>query len=264
MNIVLRELRANLKSLLIWSGCIAALIAVMMTEFEAYYDNPEMAGVLDAMPKALMAAFSLIGPNLTTLSGFVSIASVYFYIILGIFAVLLGSSIISKEERDKTAEFFLTLPVSRTRILSSKLIAAVINCMFIIGVTAVSLYGASIRYNPDQEFLNFLGLLMLALFIIQLIFLSIGMCMAAFIKRYKQSGNYSVAILLITYVISVVISLYSKVDFLKYITPYKYFEASSIVINGELELKYLVISAGIITAGMIGTFTFYPKRDLHI
>ncbi|MDC7226817.1 MAG: ABC transporter permease subunit [Spirochaetales bacterium] len=264
MNIVLRELRSNLKSLIIWSGCMATLILIMMMEFEAYYDNPEMAGLLDAMPQALMKAFSIAGPNLTTLIGFVSIASVYFYIMLGIFAVLLGSSIISKEERDKTAEFFLTLPISRTRAISAKLIAAVINCLLLTGVTAAALYSSAAPYNPDQEFLRFFRLLMSALFIIQMIFLSTGMCTAAVIKHYKKSGNYSVYTLLTAYIISVVISMDNKIDFLKYFTPFKYFEAQYIAASGELELKYLIISAVIIIAGFTGTYLIYPKRDLYI
>ncbi|MBI9109113.1 MAG: ABC transporter permease subunit [Spirochaetales bacterium] len=264
MNIIKRELRSHLRSLLIWCGSIIALIAIMMSEYEAFYDNPEMSTVLDAMPKALMVAFSMAGANLTTLSGFVSMASVYFYIMLGIFAVIIGSSIISKEERDKTAEFFLTLPVSRERVLFGKLIAAIINCILVNAVTAASLIVCAARYKPDHEFFSFMGLLMLALFILQLIFLSVGMFLAAILKRYKQSGYYSIAILFGAYIISITIGLTDKVDFLKYATPFKYFEAQYLLNHGELEVKYLIISAVIIAAGLFGTFYIYPKRDLHI
>jgi len=264
MNIIKRELRANLKSLLIWSGCITAIIAIMMTEFEAFADNPEMASLFDAMPEAIMTAFSLAGANLTTLSGFVSMASVYFYIMLGIFAVILGSSIISKEERDKTTEFILTMPVSREKIIISKLIAAIINCIAINLVTAVAILATAAVYNPDNDFLKFFGLLMAALFILQLIFLSIGMLLSAVMKRYKRSGYVSIAVLLGTYIISIVIALTDKIDFMKYITPFKYFEAQYLLNHGQLEVKYLIISSVIIAAGILGTFFFYPRRDLHM
>lgn len=264
MNIIKRELRANLKSLLIWSGCISATIVIMMTEFEAFAGNPEMASLFDAMPEAIMTAFSLAGANMTTLSGFVSMASVYFYIMLGIFAVLLGSSIISKEERDKTSDFILTMPVSRQGVLLSKLTAAIINCMIVNGVTAATVLAAAAPYNPDNDFLKFLGLLMTALFILQLIFLSIGMCLAATVKRYKKSGYYSITVLLVTYLISIVLSLTDKIDFMKYVTPFKYFEAQYLLNHGELEVKYLIISSAIIAVGIFGTFFFYPRRDLQM
>lgn len=264
MNIIKRELRANMKSLLIWSGCIFAFIAMMMSEFSAYYNNPEMADILDAMPEALLKGLAMNNANLTTVSGFVSIASVYFYIMLGIFAVLLGSTIISKEERDKTVEFFLTLPVSRQKVIVSKWVAAVINCIIINLVTGLSVFATTVKYEPDNEFYTFLGLMLLAIFIIQLIFLSIGMLLAAIMKRYKKSGSYSISILLVTYILSIVVALSNKIEFMKYLTPFKYFEASYLLNESKLEGVYLLISFGIIVVAMAGTFIVYPKRDLHI
>ena len=88
MNIVKRELKANLKSLIIWSICIFAYISMVMTKFSVYYNNPEMTAILDSMPKAFLDAFSMNATNLTTITGFVSVVATYFYIALGLFAVL--------------------------------------------------------------------------------------------------------------------------------------------------------------------------------
>ncbi|NQT59093.1 MAG: ABC transporter permease subunit [Bacteroidetes bacterium] len=264
MNIIRRELRAHMKSLLIWIGCIAFFIAIMMSEFSAYANNPEMGAILDSMPKALLDAFSISGSNLTTVSGFLSIASVYFFIMLAIYAVLLGSSIISKEERDKTVEFFLTLPISRQRVIISKWISAVINCIIINAATGLVLYITTAKYEPDNDFYKFLGLMLLGMFIVQMIFLSIGMLLAAIMKRYRKSGTYSVSILLVTYILSVLVGLSDKVDFLKYFTPFKYFKADYILLEGTFEGVYLLISLGIIAVSTAGIFIFYSKRDLHI
>lgn len=264
MNIIKRELRANLKSLLIWCGAMVVIIFMMMTEFEAYYDNPEMANVLDAMPEALMTAFSMTGANLTTLGGFISMASIYFYLMLTIFAVLLGSSIISKEERDKTAEFFLTMPVSRPKVMISKLIAAVINCLIFNLVTGAAILASGAPYSPDSDFFSFLRLLLSALFILQLVFLSIGVFLASVVKRYKKSGYYSIAVLMVTYIVSIIVGLTDKLDFLKLVTPFKYFEANYLLLKGQFEVKYLIISLCIIAAGTAGAFIVYPRRDLHI
>lgn len=262
--IVKRELRAHIKSLLIWSGSVIAVIFMMMSEFSAYYDNPEMADILDSMPESMLEAFGIASANLTTLSGFFSIASIYFAIMLGIHAALLGSSIISKEERDKTVEFLLTLPVSRKEVITGKAIAAVILSIILLGVTGVASIASSMPYEPDQSFLEFLGLLMIAIFIIQMIFLSIGMLLASIIKRYKKSGAISISLLLGTYILSVLVSLSDKIEFLKYATPFKYFEASYLVNERHLEGIYIVISLGIIVVSIVGTYVFYPKRDLHI
>lgn len=234
MNIIKRELRAHMKSLILWSVCIFGLVAMMMSEFSAYYQNPEMSDILDSMPEALLEAFAMNNANLTTVSGFVSIASLYFYIMLGIYAALLGSSIISKEERDKTAEFFMVLPISRQHIIGSKAVAAVICCVLVNCITTIAILATTAKYDKVIDFNKFLILMMIGIFIIQLIFLSMGMLLAATMKRYKKSGSYAMSLLLVLYILSIFVSLSSKLEFLKYITPFKYFEANYILNEEKL------------------------------
>ncbi len=61
MNIFVRELKANLKSLLIWGVIVILFVMVGVSKFSAYYNNPEMLAILDAMPPAMLAAFNLRG-----------------------------------------------------------------------------------------------------------------------------------------------------------------------------------------------------------
>ncbi len=264
MDIIKRELRANAKSLLIWSVVMVIFIIMMVSEFSAYYNNPEMADILDAMPEAMMQAFSLSGNNLTTPSGFISLASIYFYLVLGVFAVLLGSNIISKEERDKTAEFFLTLPISREQVILSKWIAAIINCAVISTVTGLAIIVTMLKYDIDSDFYQFIFLLMFAVFMVQMIFLSIGMLLSSVLKRYKASGKVSASILMALYMVSVISALSSNLENLKYITPFKFFEPNKLLQNGQYEIEYVLITIAIIAVCMIGTFLVYPKRDLHL
>lgn len=264
MHILKWELRAHLKSLLIWSAIFVVIIFMMTSEFSAYYNNPEMADILSAMPEAMLKAFSMDNANLTTTTGYLSLVSLYFYIMVGVFAVLLGSNIISKEERDKTAEYLMTMPISREKIITSKLLAGVINCIVLTLVIAVSVIAAMQPYNLDQAFFKFLWLLSLAFFLIMLIFLSIGALLASILKRYKSSGKISASLLMVLYFFNIIIALSQKLDFLKYLTPFKYFEASTLLKNGAFELKYLILSLIIVIVSIIGTYTVYPRRDLRI
>ena len=172
MNIFLRELKANLKSLIIWSIIIALFIVVGVSKFSAYAGNPEMLKILDAFPPAVLEAFGMRAFNLTTVSGFYGIMFVYFGLLGAIAASMWGSDIISKEERDKTVEFSLVLPVSRSRVITAKAFAALVNCIVLVFVIwGVSLLAVK-SYNPDQAFYDFAALQMRALFVVELIFLA--------------------------------------------------------------------------------------------
>lgn len=264
MNIIRREIRAHLKAFIIWNISIFLFTISMTSEFSAYYNNPDMAEVLDMMPQQVLDAFSMSAANLTTVSGYISIAAPYFYLLLGIYAGLLGSGIISKEERDKTAEFFMTLPVSRIKVITTKLIAAIILCVAMAGSVIGQLYAVTTQYDKMEDFNTFMLLVFISLAIIELIFMSIGMLLAAVMKRYKRSGSYSIGILMILYFTSIAIAFREELENLKYVTPFKYFEPAAFLRDLEFEPVYLFISAGIVIVSLIVTYVVYPRRDLHI
>ena len=121
MNIVYRELRANLKSYIIWMVSLLLLFVAVSTEFAAFKDNPEIIDALDGFD-AFYQALGISISNMGTPEGYISMMSIYLYVPIAIYSALLGSSIISKEERAKTAEYLFTLPIKREAVLRSKII----------------------------------------------------------------------------------------------------------------------------------------------
>lgn len=264
MNIIARELKANMKLLIYWSIAMIAFVVMMFAEFAAYYKNPEMLEVIEAMPAEMLAAFGMDYANMTTVSGYVSVTVAFINLALGIFALLLGNNIIAKEERDKTAGFLMTLPVTRKRVLTGKRIAAAISCAILLAVVVGSIIISLLAYEVEQEFPLFMLLVTISTFIFQLIFLSLGMLLAAVTRRHKISGGAGVGIIFALYIASVITELSERMDFLKYITPFSYFEASGILRQLRLEPIFLALSAGIILLSQAGTNLVYCKRDLYV
>jgi ABC-2 type transport system permease protein len=264
MNIFVRELKANLRSLLIWGVIVILFVTIGVSKFSAYYGNPEMLAILDEMPPALLAAFNMQAFNLTTISGFYGLMFSYFALILSIAAAMWGSDIISKEERDKTVEFSLTLPVTRSRVVTAKTLAALVNCIGLLLITWAASLASAAQYQPDSEFYQFLGLCMLALFIMQLIFLAIGILLGCVMKRYKLASSVAVSLLLGTYFLSVISSLDKNLEFLKYLSPFKYFDAGVLLRESRFDLTFVGLSLAIILVSMVGAYLTYARRDLYI
>jgi ABC-2 type transport system permease protein len=264
MNIFVRELKANLRSLLIWGVIVILFVVVGVSKFSAYYENPEMLAILDEMPPAMLAAFNFQAFNLTTVTGFFGLMFTYFALLLSIAAAMWGSDIISKEERDKTVEFSLTLPVTRSRLVTAKTLAALVNCIGLLLVTWAASLASAAQYQPDSEFYQFLGLCMLALFIMQLTFLAIGVFLGCAMKRYKRASSVAVSLLLGTYFLSVVTSLDENLEFLKYFSPFKYFDAGVLLRESRLDVTFVGLSLAIILVSMVGAYLTYARRDLYI
>ena len=264
MNIFFREIKANLKSLLIWSVVMVLLIMIAVAKFSAFANDPSMLVILDTMPQAMVDAMSLRAFNLTTLTGLFGLMFMYYGLMGGIAAAMWGSDSISKEERDKTVEFSLVLPVSRSRVVTAKALAAVVNCIVFALVTWVASAVATRSYKPDQAFYSFLTLEVEAMFMIELIFLSLGLLLGCAMKQYKRSGSTAVAIILVAYFLSIMSGMQENLDFLKYFTPFKYFDAAKLLSSGGMDGMYLLISAGIVVVCVAAAYLVYNKRDLYI
>ncbi len=264
MNIFLRELRAYRKSVLIWCGIMLLFIVVGFSKFSAYYNNPEMLDLINDFPNAMVETFNLKTFNLTTVTGFYGVMFAYFSLMLSIAAAMWGSDIISKEERDKTVEFTLTLPVTRTRLLTAKTLAAVVNCMVLLLVTGIITVAMAQKYAPDDRFYRFVAISMVALFIVQMIFLAVGILLGCAMKHYKRAGSTAVSLLLVTYFLSIIAGMNKHLEFLKYVSPFKYFNPVTLLNESRIDVGFIGLSLVIIIASMVRAYVSYTKRDLYI
>jgi beta-exotoxin I transport system permease protein len=264
MNIFIHELKANFKSLIIWCVIAGLFTIVGAAKFSAYANNPEMLKVLDTFPKVMLDALELKAFNLTTVTGFYGIMFVYFGLMAAIAAGLWGSDIISKEERDKTVEFSLVLPVSRSKVITAKALAALVNSIvFVLLTWAISLLAAR-AYTPDPGFYGFLRTEMVAMVLIAVIYLAIGLMLGAVMKQYRRSGTIVVAVVLVTYFFSIITVMQKNLDFLKYFSPFKYFDAATFVTSHQLDSTFVLLTFGIIVVCMVVAYLGYNRRDLYI
>jgi ABC-2 type transport system permease protein len=240
------------------------LIFIAITKFSAYQGNPEMLEVLDSMPPAILETFRFNTFNLTTITGFYGVMFIYFSLIATISAAMWGSDIISKEERDKTVEFTLTLPITREKLITGKILAAVVNCIALLGIIWAASLVAVAQYEPDSAFYEFLALSMLAVFIIQMVFLAVGFFLGCSMKHHKRAGGAALSILLGTYFLSVVSGLNENLEFLRFLSPFTYFDPAKILNESTIEVSYVLLSLVIIAALVVGGYYTYARRDLYI
>ena len=264
MNIFVRELKANLKSLLIWSGIVIVFVTLGMAKFSAYESSPDMLLLLNDLPPALLSTFDMQAFNLTTITGFFGVMFTFFALLLSIAAAMWGSDIISKEERDRTVEFSLTLPVTRSRLVTAKTLAVLVNCVGLLLITWGTSLVRTTQYHPDSIFYNFLALCMLAIFIMQLTFLAIGIFLGCAMKQYKRASSVAVSLLLGAYFLSILSDLNENLNFLRYLTPFKYFDAGIMLRESRIDISFVWLSVAIILVSMGGAYLTYARRDLYI
>lgn len=263
MNIFAREMKVHAKSLIIWSLGMLFMIAAGMAKYDgAAASNQSMNEILVQMPQSLQ---NIIGAfDLSKASGYYGVLFLYLVLMGTIHAAMMGADIISKEESYKTSEFIFVKPVSRDRIITSKLSAALVNILILNLVTLISSIAIVGYYSRGEDVTSDIFKLMIGLFILQVMFLFIGTAISALCRKPKIPISVATGILLFMFLLSMAIDINSNFEPLKYFTPFKYFEAKNLMYGGEFQLAFIFLSILIIGVCSCVTYVFYRKRDLNI
>jgi len=266
MNIYLKELKNYRMALIFWSLGVIGYLLAAMSKFQGYdRSGTSINEIFDSLPGGLRTFFGVNTLDLQTAGGFfAAIAILYLSVMLGVHAVLLGSGIIAKEETDKTIEFLFAKPVSRNRVLFSKLLAALTIIVALNIVTLVSSVITVAAFNEGPSISGDIAFLMPATFFIQLFFLIVGASFAAVMRRSKRAGMLSAALLLATFIISAFVDITDKYGFLKYTTPFQYFDSKKIFSEGRYNITYIIITVAIVTVLFVVSKIAYKNKDFYV
>jgi ABC-2 type transport system permease protein len=264
MNLFWREIKAQRKTLIIW--CIGAIILVAsgMSKYAVYATSGQsMNEIISKMPKSIQVLLGFGSFDLSTADGYFDFLFIYLVVMATIHAALLGSTIIAKEERDRTSEFLVVKPISRSAIITAKLIAALTNVFLINIATLISSIFIVDYYAKGESHPSNIIILMAGMFMLQLIFMLLGSAIGAFLNSPKSAPSITAITLFAAYLLSMFIDLNNKLEYLQYLTPFKYFEAKNILIDNSFAPIFMILSFVIMAVLLRLTYSFYQKRDLR-
>lgn len=266
MNIYWRELSINRQAMLIWAVILAGLGILVIAFFPTIAQQAESIQKLMAgMPKGLLAAFGMEKISVTDLMGYYTTKQYTTLTLFGsIYAIILASGVLSKEENEKTIEFLLSKPVSRSKIISAKLLSIItIITIFNILITFIMYISLEIVKTTAYSIKIFL-LLSLAALLLQITFASLGFLASVIIRRSQNVLPFSLGLLLVTYFLSIASALAEKLDFLKYFSPFKYVDAVDILTQQRIEPQFLSIMLVINLVAIALSYYLYQRKDFAV
>ncbi|WP_293972737.1 ABC transporter permease subunit [uncultured Ruminococcus sp.] len=260
MTIIRHELKQSRISLIIWTVAIGFLLAVCIFMF------PEMKGEMEEVNDVFSSmgsftqAFGMDKVNFGTLLGFYAVECGN---ILGLggafFASLCAISVLSKEEKERTAEFLLTHPVSRVRVVAEKLISVLLQIVILnavvyaIAVLSIAFIGETV---PWQE----ITLMHTAYLLLQLELAGVCFGVSAFLRRGSIGTGLGIAVIM--YFLNIIANLTESAEFLKYITPFGYADGAEIVRNVSLDMNMIAIGILFAVIGISAAFVKYCRKDI--
>ena len=261
MTLVRHELRQGTTAFAVWAGSIAGLLAICFFLFPEMKSQMEAVNSVFASMGSFTAAFGMDRLNFGTLIGFYGVECGN---VLGLggamYASLCAVNILSKEENDRTAEFLLSHPVSRARIVTEKLAAVLIQ----LTMMNLLLYGvslASIAAIGEEIPWKEINLMHLAYFLMQLELAGLCFGLSAFMRKGSAGAGLGIAAMM--YFLNLAANISEKAEFLKYITPFGYTESADIVSSGCLDGKLIFIGMLYAAAAVAAGYWQYCTKDIH-
>ena len=261
MTIFRHELRLGRTAFAVWTAAVASLLAVCV------FLSPEMKSQMGAASRLFAsmgrftAAFGMDRLDFGTLIGFYAVECGS---ILGLggafFASLLGVSALAKEERGHTAEFLLTHPLSRARVVTAKL-AAVLAQITAMNLILLGMALAAVRLIGEEFPWRELLLLHGAYYLLQLELAGICFGISAFLRR--GGAGFGMGLAAVMYFLDLVANVTDKARFLKYITPFGYCDGADIIAAGRLDPALLIPGMLCAFGAVAAAYWQYETKDIQ-
>ncbi len=260
MIMIRQELRQGRTALAVWTAAIGFLLAVCIFMYPEM--KQEMDGINDIFSSmgSFTEAFGMDRVSFGTLSGFYAVECGN---ILGLggafFASLCAVTVLAKEEKEHTAEFLLTHPVRRSRIVADKL-AAVLLEVIILNAVVYGIAAGSVLLIGETVPWKEISLLHLTYFLLQIELAGICFGISAFLKRSGIGIGIGIAVMM--YFLNLIANISERAEFLKYITPFGYTEGADLVTDLALDAKLVLLGMAFAAAGVTAGFVKYCKKDI--
>ena len=261
MRLLKHEMRQGILSLAIWTGSIAFLMVICIVMFPEMKGQMEDVSDMFASMGSFTAAFGMDRLSFGTLTGFYAIECGNILGLGGAFyAALTGITALAKEEKEHTAEFLLTHPVTRTGIVSVKL-ASVLLQITVMNVLILAISLISILFIDEEIPWKELLLFHLAYYLLQLEIGGICFGISAFLRRSGLGIGLGLACLL--YFLNLIANISESAEFLKYITPFGYADGADIVTEKALNGPMVAVGVSLAVIGIAAAYWKYNRKDIH-
>ena len=260
---LLRELKINLKTLILYIIILSVMFLLIFGVYPSLITKETklmLDEIMSTMPEGMLATFNMDIIGIENAYGWFKTEGYIFLVLIGgVYASILGATILVKEENDKTIEFLYSKPINRNQIVTSKILCGIINIFtFTCIVTFFNFIG--LKNVGDFNIKEFFMLNISPILVYYLFFFT-SLCISTFMKKTKKSMSIGIALVFINYAMQFMGGIASELEILKKISYFEFVSSRYIVLNNALDMKYIGVGIFIILFLIVITYYRYNKKE---
>lgn len=262
VNIFIKTIYEKRRFVFFWCIGIMALSLLYATVYNSINNNASLTKALESTSSGIK---SLIGSAdfFSTPAGFIhaELFSITMPMILGVTAILLGSSILNKEEETRTIELLLARPVSRHKIINQKFFG-LMSIIFLLALSIVlGLWFGRLSVDVFNLDMFITSVATFELMLIALAFGSIALTLSAFRPNRGFAGGVTGAIFTLSYVISTFGNQIQWLRHFRYISLFHYYDTVNILQHKFNIMNFVILVLVIFICLGLSNILIY-RRDI--
>jgi len=217
------------------------------------------------MPEFMTKAMG-VGPETwsSILGPYNTYYGMYIVVLMGIYTSSVGSTIFSKEERDSTAEFLLTKPISRKSVFVSK-IAVLFSLLTVVYLlqSLGAIFGM-FTFGEDEVNWNIFKTMHTNGFVLIFFFSSLAVFISMFLRPKKNFMGMNVGIVFGSFFLDAISKATESMSWLGYFSPFHYLHFKIFEPGYATDFMAVGVFIGISFVLLLISYLVYKRKDIDV
>lgn len=246
-----------------WSVVAAVLAAFYLALWPSLGGVGELQAMLEAMPPELRAIFVTEGLDLSTPAGYLNMELFSFVLplIVGGYAVAVGSAAIAGEEERGTLDLLLANPIPRWRVVVEKAMAIVLGLTVLVVAIFLALTAVAVAIEIDLD-LGRLAAGLVSGALLGLVVGALALAIGAITGRRTLSLGLAMTVLVVAYVLNVMGTLVDGLEPWRPVSPVYHYVGYDPLTNG-LDAGHVAVLLAMAVAGVVVALLAFERRDIR-
>jgi ABC-2 type transport system permease protein len=245
-----------------WGIGLALLGLLLVSMFDTIGSEMDaLNDYLEVFPEEFTAFFGDFA-DFATPEGFLGVEFFsYMPIIIGIYAVLIGSGMLVSDEENGTLDLILAYPVSRTSLFTGRVLAFVVTSILILGMAWVGL-AVPMNWSTLTIDLDVLALPFVSMLAQTLIFAAIGLLCSMLLPSRGMASMVSGLFLVASFFITGLARIDDKLEPFAKFSPLNYYQAREAFdgLNGT----WIAGLLGVTLVLVLLSWLLFRSRDIRV
>ncbi len=260
-DLIVHELRRRLGTIAGWAIGLGAFCSAYVLLYTAL---PPEVREIDVRALALLESLGM--ETFSTFDGFVlSTAFNFLPLLVGVLGVVLGIGALAAEESDGTLELLAVLPISRTRLLLGKAIAASLMLLVILVLAGAIVAGVFTALSIDTSVtaVDIFGVVA-SHWLIGFIFLTLGLFLGAYLPSREAASSTSALALVVSFFGDNLAGLDPTLEPLQPLLPHYHFEKIARMLTGPTAWREIALLAVVGLLALTLAALAFSRRNLTV